>query len=234
MIKLAAQQYIYSIDDVLTEDWNPDRLRKVIIGDTSKHVVLPHETYEHISVGDLTTEILHLEKVMNELTPKTTANIPFQGFYETVLSDMIECQLEDEDGDTIEPVSWADLHSEVAKNYAEQWASRTGIPIEFVKLTSPREYNFETDKIEVAISNDWVKGMRTALIGNDEFEDFVKVECASRSGFFSFVSNDLDEWPEVWGHREVTLAFQWLEQKLFSEVEEEIIDELRCNGGFSW
>lgn len=234
MIKLAAQQYIYSIDDVLTEDWNPDRLRKVIVGDTSKHVVLPHETYEHTPVGDLTTEILHLEKVMKELTTMTTAYIPFQGFYETELSDMIEFQLEDEYGDMQEPVSWADLHSEVAKNYAEQWAARTDIPIEFDKLISPREYNFETDKIQVSISNDWVRGMRTALISSDEFGDFVQVECASRSGFISFVSNDVDAWPEVWGHREVTLAFQWLEQKLFSEVEEEIIDDLRYNGGFSW
>lgn len=233
MIKLAAEQYFYSIDDVLTENWNPDRLRKAILA-SPYHKFLPHETYEGIDVGDLTCEVLHLEKVMQELTPKTTACIPFQGFYETEISDIIEYHSMDENGDVQVPVSWAALHSDVAKAYTKQWADRTGIPAKFDKLTSPREYNFETDKVHVTIGKAWVEGMRTTLLANDEFRHYVEEVCASRSGFISFVSTDIEEWPEVWGHREITLSFQWLEQKLFPEVEEEIIDDMRCNGGFSW
>lgn len=233
MIKQAAIQYFYSIDYIPIEDWTSAALSTQLATPQKRWVTHElHEVYECMALADVVFEVLHLEKVMKELQPKKiTACIPFQGFYESEISSYLECEL-DEDG-VEEPESWQEVHNGIAQTYAGVWGFMMNLPIKFRRLVSPKFYNFETDRIEVEISEDCVAGIRVGLLQNERFREYIVESCTSRDGFISFLSPDLDDWNDEWGHKEVTRALEFLEMEEH-EIEERIIEDMRCNGGFSW
>lgn len=233
MIKQAAIQYFYSIDYIPIEDWTSAALSTQLATPQKRWATYElHEVYGCMALADVVFEVLHLEKVMKELQPKKiTACIPFQGFYESEISMYLEDEIEYNDAQ--EPVSWIDVHHNVAEAYAERWADLMNLPIKFSRLVSPREYNFETDRIEVEINEDCVAGIRAGLLQNERFREYIVESCTSRDGFISYLSPDMDDWKEVWGYKEVTRAFEFLEMEEH-EIEERIIEDMRCNGGFSW
>lgn len=228
MIKLAAQQYLYSIDEAPLEHWSSEGIRTALANGVA---FLPHEVYECMKPADITFEILHLETVMKESTKKVNACIPFQGFYESTISGYLDDELEFNGGQ--EPNSWADVHRNVAESYTEHWAEVMSLPVEFVKLIRPREYNFETDRIEVEVSEECVAGIRAGLLQNERFREYIFESCSHRDGFISFLPADLDDWNDVWGYKEVSRAFEFLELEEY-RIEERIIEDMHCNGGFSW
>lgn len=70
--------------------------------------------------------------------------------------------------------------------------------IEFDEIVSPREYNFETDKIYafVTFSDDWKEKVSAFINKNYKLvSDLIKRFHSSRSGFISFMSDDITEWP---------------------------------------
>lgn len=231
MIKQAAEQYLYSVSGRLIEDWNAEELRTHLQNRLKGWKgCVPHEVYECMKEADIIFEVLHLDKVMSEVET-ITAYIPFQGFYESHISGYLEDEIEY--SDQVEPKSWIEVHTNIAKVYAEKWRDITGFPVKFSRLISPREYNFETDKIEVEVPVDWVTNLRCLLLVSEGFREYVFEICRSRSGFFSFLNNNLDMWPRVWGHKEVTVALQYLERAI-GEIEEQIIEDMNCNGDFQW
>jgi len=72
------------------------------------------------------------------------------------------------------------------------------VGIEFKELASPREYNFTNDTIwvELKISEDSFDYlMKYCFVDNaKEFQEFLTREYASRSGFVSFVEDDIKQW----------------------------------------
>ena len=71
------------------------------------------------------------------------------------------------------------------------------VSVENVEMTSPRYYNFETDRLwaDVKLSDDWQDKVRTFMDENkDWLRDRIKKDWTSYDGFMSFMSNVLEEW----------------------------------------
>ena len=69
--------------------------------------------------------------------------------------------------------------------------------VEFDELVSPKYYNFETDRLFcwVTFTEDWKAVMREFMDNNyNLLKDHIKEVWSSRDGFWSFTSNDVDEW----------------------------------------
>ncbi len=145
---------------------------------------------------------------------KHLTNIPFTGFYESEHASMIDDEINmifetDDNGgthavpdDLYKYADYKGMFTDYAKLYAEVFADHfeeeTGVKLdlEFESMTSPKFYNFETDRIFAHISTKAIQDMFT--LSEDENHISLKKVIAdrhtSRSGFHSFYSNDPEEW----------------------------------------
>jgi hypothetical protein len=72
-----------------------------------------------------------------------------------------------------------------------------GVTIKYQNLSSPREYNFANDSINVKykLTDTAVKAINSYLIDNKEaFTTYIKNRYTSRDGFMSWHSNDANDW----------------------------------------
>jgi hypothetical protein len=148
--------------------------------------------------------------------------IPFAGFYNSAHDDIFNRWLEYETeinadilGDDCEllekleesffsGINWQAAHNAYSREYVEtlqHWLKENApfarlpvISLEFKKLTSPREYNFRTDEIFASISVNDASAMLES-IDRQKLVECIKERHTSCSGFTSFYSNDLEEWP---------------------------------------
>ena len=100
--------------------------------------------------------------------------------------------------------------------FNERFEGETGIALNavFETMTSPREYNFETDRVFVDVPIATVN----ALFTESEKDKHVKLttvikdQCTSYDGFYSYYSNDLGQWllkPLLtWDHNELGILLQ--------------------------
>ena len=134
---------------------------------------------------------------------KTTIN--FGGFYNSIHDDNIEWACEsyftDDNGicdwdNILDNVDFKKLHDVYIDLYCDlfsDWLKENyGIAIKFknISLSSPREYNFETDKILCDITHDENESLIKALQSDNKFLDWLKERTQSKSGFISFYSYD--------------------------------------------
>jgi hypothetical protein len=132
-------------------------------------------------------------------------------------------------------VNWVRVHEEYAKAYTEAWLDLHGLKGHFVELKSPREYNFETDRIfafvEPADIERIFHEVPIQVLDAKAAEMFT-----SRSGFISFYSPNVDSWKclDEWDHNQVScLVAAWSEWKgLMPEYESDLMDSYRDNGYF--
>lgn len=135
--------------------------------------------------------------------------IPFSGFYESTHSETLDYTLEqicsDENGDVddakhdaaCDEIDWRKVHLAYAQEYAENLISECGIQgAAFVKLDSPREYNFRSDEIDISIPLAELQRMRGA-VDDATLRAMVADRLAPRSGFAPFYSDDLDDWGNI-------------------------------------
>jgi hypothetical protein len=106
-------------------------------------------------------------------------------------------------------------HQAVAALYADAFSDeaseRLGFPLrlKFEALTSPREYNFETDRIfaDIPVSAARALFAMSKAEGHEELGAVIRERFTSRSGFASHYSADLDEWLaqplREWDHNEL-------------------------------
>lgn len=172
------------------------------------------------------------------------AVIPFAGFYDSCHSSALdyasESLIQDEDGSPREGL--ADHFAEVfsysrymldayARLYVSAWAEAAGIKCEFAKIDSPREYNFETDRIFVYLA----PGEAVRLFGEvsiPRMTSIAKERHTSRSGFISYYSPDWLQWGPVdeWEPEQLhTLILASLPDDM--PEEHELVDD--CNGAVS-
>lgn len=86
-----------------------------------------------------------------------------------------------------------DAFIDVVKERCPEWVK----DIEFIDMWSPSAYNFATDECRVSLdlSDDWFEQAQKWMIDNEEeLRKRIRKDWSSRDGFFSFVSNDYDEW----------------------------------------
>ncbi|MFM0341159.1 hypothetical protein [Paraburkholderia fungorum] len=84
-------------------------------------------------------------------------------------------------------------------------------------MVSPREYNFETDRIFAYINRSSVRELYHRVDGA-VLADMIRVRHTSCSGFISFYPNDLDDWKakplKDWDHNELgTLLLAVMKQQ---------------------
>lgn len=151
---------------------------------------------------------------MRTLSKVSTWLPGFSGFYGSLWDDCGEDQEIENLNDTrqekgLPPITWDDckwdyktFHRVLAEDIAgivSEYLKAEGFisGYEFEKLTSPREYNFSNDSIDVSFitDNKNEKAIRDYLTDNDKaFSEYLKGKYTSRSGFMSSYSNDIEEW----------------------------------------
>lgn len=131
----------------------------------------------------------------------------FEGFYDSIWSpdddlyyyDQEESVEYDKDY-TFDYERW---NNEICRRYTEIWQGwmkeyiHQDIELEFMQVSSPRFYNYETDKCEVCIK--LTHQAKKAIIAKmqeyrKEIGGWIKENHTSCSGFVSFLSNNIDDW----------------------------------------
>ena len=162
-------------------------------------------------------------------------NIPFAGFYNSMFSAeldsvqerFVEYEVEKNPGlnpDIPNEALWhcADYgkaYDHIARAYVAHFNDyieteyELDLDLKFESMTSPREYNFQTDRIFCEISEENVRKLRRA-VSDPALRQAIKTRFTSRSGFISSYPNRLEDWPplEQWDHNELgTLLVALLE-----------------------
>lgn len=152
-------------------------------------------------------------KKMNK-EEKIEIQLPFfDGFYESVYynSDSIydefynnEREYKETYGDDITDddldVRFDEYQKDVCEAFTECFSNLAPsfvTSVEFSEMTSPRYYNFETDKVyaNITLSDDWREQVLTFMKENkDWLKKRIYDEWTSRDGFMSFMDNNYDEW----------------------------------------
>ena len=156
--------------------------------------------------------------------------IPFPGFYNTnydgdinhaldseaeyimsgeaeVISDEIE--LSDIGEILFKYSNFSVMYQQIAVAYTSAFADfiseKVDFPVEvkFKEMTSPKEYNFETDSIFADISVEDLQKIRE-FVGEEALKEKAREMFTSRSGFISFYSNNVESWGEIeeWDHNQ--------------------------------
>lgn len=144
--------------------------------------------------------------------------IPFAGFYESKFSqelDYIESQYLEENPEYANDFwrfsNHCHAYEAIAPKYAgyfNDWLSdEVGFPVrlEFSDMSSPREYNFETDRIFCRIPDSSVERL-FAQVDKDELRKVMRERHKSRDGFISHYDYQLEYWPESpleWDHNQL-------------------------------
>ena len=152
--------------------------------------------------------------------------IPFAGFYESMWSQGLERAeemhleyLEQEEGvamlasaDAIwKAADYGAMYNYVARKYVDclndyiKDEFDLDLDLKFESMQSPREYNFETDRIFCYISDRSLRKLRS-FVAEDELRLAIKTRFTSRSGFISSYPNNLDDWSTdllTWDHNEL-------------------------------
>ena len=172
--------------------------------------------------------------------------LPFSGFYETIngeaLSQIAEMELgvdenediTDEQEKEYDNVDWSNMSAKYAQEYTKIMSEELGINIIYADLESPREYNFETDKIFSYISIVKLKEMFEEVKETKEFQSLVKDKFTTREGFSSNYSNDILDWGEIetWDYNQLyTVVSTYLEANVgLYELEQTAFEKITQSG----
>ena len=183
---------------------------------------------------------------------KLETTIPFEGFYNSFISADIENEIDSltqyysesyELNDNEEQllsnsflsVNNNNFYNEICKDYVSFYLDNLNERIKdftlkgtFKCFISPREYNFETDRVFIEIEENHCIDFIKYIIKNykKELDKKIKERFTSRSGFISFYKNNLESWTnnyKEWDHNQIGICFE-----LFDiEEDEDIVYSLR-------
>ena len=176
---------------------------------------------------------------------KTISTIPFQGFYNSLYSYAIEGEIENSldwytgeyelteaqrdslaNGYLEKNVS--EFYYNVAKDCAEAFIyeieRETGVSLDakFESMESPREYNFQTDRIFIELPEASAVAFVDYILANhkEQLEKLIAQRFTSRDGFWSNYDNTLEAWgdPGEWDYNQIGTCFEifeYLEDKIY-------------------
>ena len=182
---------------------------------------------------------------------KLESTIPFDGFYESFISADIDHQIgqqiewdtdiydlnEDEQQvleDSYLSINRSYFYNQIAEDYTNFYIDALNEELDGFTLkatykcfTSPREYNFETDRIFIEIEENHAIDFIKYIIKNykKELEEKIKQRFTSRSGYWSYYKNTLNSWTQdysEWDYNQIGTCFE-----LFDLEEEDINYSLR-------
>lgn len=123
----------------------------------------------------------------------------FGGFYESIHGSVFDEEekyiMEDYPKHNEEDFRFTCDRIEYCKNYVSAISSKLGINFKFMELTSPKEYNFTTDKLSVWMTSKDLKKI-SSVLSSDTLKNLIKRRFTSRDGFSSWYSNEIEEWKE--------------------------------------
>ena len=176
------------------------------------------------------------------MTEMMKTTVPFSGFYnshhDARMDDTLQQLAHDwEDGEIdfdelFGKVSWPFIHEKYAKAFVDHLAGELDAPLTFSELWSPREYNFETDRIFCEVPKAWVLEAFEE-VDKDDLAAKVRDKFSDRSGFFSFYSPHLADWGpvETWDLNQVGTLVEVLAEAQDFDPEAEL-EDVFCNGHF--
>ena len=182
---------------------------------------------------------------------KLESTIPFDGFYESFISADIDHQIGQQiewDSDIYDlneseeeilynnylTVNTSYFYNSIAKDYTNFYIEILNrrlkgfeLKAKFNLFTSPREYNFKTDRIFINIEKNHAIDFIKYIIKHykKELEEKIKDRFTSRSGFISNYKNSLDLWIDDYSEWDCNMIGTCFE--LFDLEEEEINYSLR-------
>lgn len=139
---------------------------------------------------------------------KILVELPFSGFYESLHNDQIDramqdlfmnddCTVDDEKLDqALYSTNFEPIRNDYAQAYVKRFSELVGYDLEFESLTSPKFYNYSTDRIFAYIDKlDLYKAFQSITL--DQLSDAIKEVGTSGSGYHAHYSPDLHEWLET-------------------------------------
>ena len=152
---------------------------------------------------------------MTETLNKTRFLIDFGGFYHSIHSELIDNMIEtfEIDEDNVN-------YKETCNNYCNEFIDAVNdmleLNLKFIKIDSPKFYNFTTDKIEAEINENDFNKLKDIYLSSQEFIDYIELNSKSYSGFISFY----DGFDEVIKEDEILLQY------MFNYILKEYADEI--------
>lgn len=141
----------------------------------------------------------------------------FDGFYGTehgfAIDNLVEQELEYRDQELNEDISDIDFdYPSIRQQYANEYVKRINdalppeIDLQLQEIVSPREYNFVNDRLMCTLSEPAIRFLVKA-VNRHTMRRLLIDAFTSYDGFYSFYSNDIDEWyfDDVlsWDHNEL-------------------------------
>jgi len=118
---------------------------------------------------------------MTETLNKTRFLIDFGGFYHSIHSDEIEHRIEsfeiDEDN-----VNYKETCNSYCIEFIDSINDMLELNLKFIKIDSPKFYNFTTDKIEAEINENDFNKLKDIYLSSQEFIDYIELNSKSYSG----------------------------------------------------
>ncbi len=181
--------------------------------------------------------------------------IPFWGFYESVHDYAIDEAIESgfnydyEKQEDIElngkfwdsvmsaDINWSEIRNAYCKAYTEAFGEEFGLDLEFVEMTSPKEYNFSTDRIFAKVPLEQINKIRKEVEAHKDYPEYIKDRFSSRSGFWSNYDSNYqhEDWTKTILDEcqyEVILEF-WINNisDAGEDWQEFLLEDFRSNGG---
>ena len=132
--------------------------------------------------------------------------IPFSGFYNSIHGGEggnIDQALEggfnydyEKDEEKEVPDIWGAnydykaIELEYCQHFVEAFGDKYGLTLTFDEMTSPREYNFSTDRIFCKIPREEIDTIRKSVEEHKDWAQYIKDNFTSCSGFWSNYEND--------------------------------------------
>ena len=130
--------------------------------------------------------------------PTVEVELPFSGFYESVHGEQIaygiESSFQDNQGivpDDIADVIWSvdtdnsACEVDYAKAYVDLYASAYDLTLEFRELSSPKYYNFSTDRIFALEPITEIEAIRKLCTAHELWPEYIRERFTSYDGFSS-------------------------------------------------
>lgn len=186
--------------------------------------------------------------------------LPFCGFCNSIYDSGFDSEIESDIENLIEEygaeyadwitdnywrhVDCSDARSQICERHVETFndtfMEETGIDLglRFESMTSPREYNFETDRLFAYFDESAM--VAVFKLAEPRLAKVVKERFTSRSGFISFYSSAVDDWTDKpladYDHNEletVILAALDDPETFGRDVEDSVHEYAAGNGGFA-
>jgi hypothetical protein len=193
--------------------------------------------------------------------------LPFQGFYESVWSQEVEHTVErdaewmaeQQAEEGIAPelrldasefaeilsdcLDYQDCYRRIAEAYVEAFdgvlseEADLDLGLKFESVSSPRYYNFETDRVFAEVSDEAVAEL-FSKVSKDTLAKVIKERHTSYDGFISYYSNRVEEWLakplDEWDHNELeTLLLAFLEDANVEDLDWAVYYRV-CDGDGIW